>query len=85
MARCIMCLHLFPMGEEVDVVMQWGIWFYPKGEKPTYGTRGEIQVASHHGPDWGTGIAQGSRRAHSTEWHGDDPGYPGPGQAMADP
>jgi hypothetical protein len=40
-------LHLFPAGHEVDVVMQWGMWFYPKGEKPTYETPGEVQVASH--------------------------------------
>ena len=53
-------LHLFPIGQEIDVVMNWGLWFYPKGEKPKYETRGEIQVASHHGPDWGTGTL----RAH---------------------
>lgn len=39
--------HLFPAGHEVDVVMQWGMWFYPKGETPTYETPGEVQVASH--------------------------------------
>ena len=53
-------LHLFPIGREVDVVMNWGLWFYPKGEKPKYETPGEVQVASHHGPDWGTGTL----RAH---------------------
>ena len=25
-------LHLFPIGQEIDVVMNWGLWFYPKGE-----------------------------------------------------
>jgi hypothetical protein len=59
-AKISYSLHLFPMGKEVDVVMQWGVWFYPKGEKPKYETRGEVQVASHHGPDWGTGTL----RAH---------------------
>ena len=55
-ARVSYSLHLFPMGKEVDVVMQWGVWFYPKGEKPKYETPGEIQVASH-------GATQGTLRA----------------------
>lgn len=59
-ARVSYSFHLFPIGREVDVVMQWGLWFYPKGEKPKYETKGEVQVASHHGPDWGTGTL----RAH---------------------
>ena len=41
--------HLFPIGKEVDVVMQWGVWFYPKGERPKYETPGEEQVRAHHG------------------------------------
>ena len=41
--------HLFPVGKELDVVMKWGVWFYPEGEKPKYETPGEIQVASHGG------------------------------------
>ncbi len=49
--------HLWPIGKEVDVVMQWGLWFYPKGEKPKYVTPGEVQVASHHG-------SRGTLRAH---------------------
>ena len=40
-------LHLFPIGREVDVVMEWGLWLYPRGESPKYETPGEIQVASH--------------------------------------
>jgi hypothetical protein len=39
--------HLFPVGTEVDVVMKWGVWFYPKGEVPKYETPGEVQFASH--------------------------------------
>jgi mono/diheme cytochrome c family protein len=50
-------LHLFPIGQEVDVVMEWGIWLYPEDVLPKYTTRGEIQVASHHG-------TQGTLRAH---------------------
>ncbi len=49
--------HLFPIGEEVDVVMEWGLWLYPKGQKPKFETPGEVQVASHHG-------TQGTLRAH---------------------
>jgi hypothetical protein len=50
-------LHLFPIGEEVDVVMEWGLWFYPRGTTPKYTTRGEVQVAGHSG-------LQGTLRAH---------------------
>ena len=30
--------------------MKWGVWFYPKGEKPKYETLGEVQVRATMAP-----------------------------------
>jgi hypothetical protein len=34
--------HLVPIDEPVDVVMEVGIWLYPKGEEPEFATEGEV-------------------------------------------
>ena len=39
-----------PVGRELDGVMKWGVWFYPKGEKPKYETLGEVQVRATMAP-----------------------------------
>jgi len=36
-------MHLFPIGHEVEAIVQWGIWFYPKGQEPRWETDGEVQ------------------------------------------
>ncbi len=35
-------MHFFPIGDEVDASVQWGLWLYPEGEEPEFET-GEIQ------------------------------------------
>ena len=36
-------MHLWPLpDQDVDVILQVGLWFYPKGEKPKYDTEGEV-------------------------------------------
>ena len=45
-------MHLWPLEDrDVDVVLQVGLWFYPKGQKPQFETEGEVQL-------W---ISQGTR------------------------
>ena len=36
-------MHFFPIGEDVEAVMELGLWFYPKGERPEFETPGEEQ------------------------------------------
>ena len=35
-------MHFFPIGDEVEASVQWGLWLYPEGEEPEFET-GEIQ------------------------------------------
>ena len=35
-------MHFFPIGQEVDASVQWGLWLYPEGEEPEFETR-EVQ------------------------------------------
>ena len=36
-------MHFHPYEEDVEAVMQLGLWFYPEGERPRYETPGEVQ------------------------------------------
>lgn len=36
-------MHFHPYEEDVEAVMQLGIWLYPEGEMPKYATPGEVQ------------------------------------------
>ena len=53
-------MHFFPIGEEVDASVQWGLWLYPEGEEPEFET-GEIQFRA----DQSTG--SGGFPGHSQE------------------
>jgi len=53
-------MHYFPIGDEVDAVMEWGLWLYPEGEEPEFRT-GEVQFRA----DQSTGA--GGFMGHSSE------------------
>jgi hypothetical protein len=36
-------MHFFPIGEEVEAIMEVGLWFYPEGEEPRFETPGQVQ------------------------------------------
>jgi mono/diheme cytochrome c family protein len=42
-ARVNYSMHFFPIGRDIEAVVQWGIWFYPKGQEPRFETPGEEQ------------------------------------------
>jgi mono/diheme cytochrome c family protein len=54
-------MHFHPMEEDVEAVMQLGLWFYPEGERPRYETPGEVQFRADQstgGSDRGNGHSQ---------------------------
>ena len=56
-------MHLWPLEDrEVDAVLQVGLWFYPKGEKPAFETNGEVQFWISQGTRSGEVNASGATR-----------------------
>ena len=54
-------MHFYPIREDVEAVMELGLWFYPDGEQPEFETPGEVQ----HRADMSTG--SGGYPGHSRE------------------
>jgi hypothetical protein len=36
-------MHFYPIGKEVDAIMELGLWFYPEGQEPKFETPGQVQ------------------------------------------
>jgi hypothetical protein len=54
-------MHFFPIGKDIDAVMQVGLWFYPEGERPKYETPGQVQFRADQSTGAtasGSGISQ---------------------------
>jgi len=62
-------MHFYPIDEDIDAVMELGLWFYPEGEKPKFETPGEVlyEIAQNTGFGFEHGTTRGNARGHSTD------------------
>lgn len=42
-------MHYYPIGEDVEAVLEIGLWLYPPGEKPKFESQGEVQLMISQG------------------------------------
>jgi hypothetical protein len=60
-------MHFYPINEDIDAVMELGIWLYPKGVTPKFETPGEVLYEIAQNTGWGFDAnSRGNAKGHAT-------------------